>query len=63
MDAFFLTDVVERAYVGVVQSGDRFGFAFEALPGFSLVGQILGKYLDRDRAIEARVIGPVDLAL
>ena len=55
-------DVVERADMGVVQAGDGPGFALEALAAFGVLATIGRQNLDRDGAVEARVVRPVDLA-
>ena len=41
--AVFFTDVVDRADVGMVQSGSRFGFATEPFDGGCVVGQVFGE--------------------
>ena len=52
-------DRVNRDDVGVVQRGDRAGFAREPLP---VLGVVSLEDFERDVPLEARVAGPVDLA-
>ena len=54
--ALELTNVVNRADVGVVERGSRLGFAAEALQSLLIVRQSLGQELEGDEAIEARVL-------
>src|SRR5579863_8089109 len=54
-----MTGVVERADVGMVQAGDGFGFAVEALAQISAIGKMSGQNLDGDDAVEARVAGAI----
>src|SRR5262249_36607602 len=44
------------------QAGDGPGSAFEAVAQARVLGQVLGQDLDRDRAVEARVLRTVHLA-
>ena len=53
--AFVFTDVVNGADVGMVESGDGSGFAFEALR------ELLGGGLDGDVAVQARIVGSIHL--
>lgn len=53
---------VERADVQVCQARDRLRFAVEAGAAVGVSGDAGGKNLDRHGAIEARVVGLVDLA-
>ncbi len=55
-DEVIRPDVVELADVGIVQGGDRPGFAFEPL------GKLRPADLDGDDPIEAGVFGPVHIA-
>src|ERR1041384_2056223 len=55
-------DVVNGDDVGVVQAGCSLSFLNKAAPGFG-IGRICSKeYLDRDDAVQLRVLGLVDLA-
>ena len=54
--------VVERADVGMIQAGDGFCFALEALAQFGAVGEMSRKNFDGDDSIEARIAGFVNLA-
>ena len=54
--------VVKRADVGMVQAGNRFGFAVESLAQLRAAGEMRGQNFDRDDAIEARIAGAVHLA-
>jgi hypothetical protein len=49
-------NIVDLADVGMVQSGDGLGFARKS------IAELVGRRLDRDIAIEARIPGAVDLA-
>src|SRR5438093_9023616 len=55
-------DVEERADVRMGESRDGARFAIEALAELRVGGECLGKYFDRDGAIEARVSAFVHLA-
>src|SRR5262245_25240607 len=46
----------------MVQAGDGPGLTLEALAQVRALGEVIGQYLDCDRAVEARVFGPVHLA-
>ena len=60
--AVLLTDVVQRADVGMGERGDRRRFAFEAGPPPGIVAELPRQHLDGDAAIEPGVPGGVDLA-
>ena len=62
IDIVLMAGVVERADVGMIQAGDGFCFAVEALAQFRAVGEMSGKNLDGDDAVEARIAGLVHLA-
>ena len=55
-------DVVKCADVGVIQAGDRLGFALKPGATVSIRADVRWEHLDRDAAVEARVAGFVDLA-
>ena len=57
-----MAGVVERADVGMIQAGDGFCFALEALAQFSAVCEMRGQNFDGDDSIEARIAGFVHLA-
>ena len=54
--------VVQRADVRMRERGDGLGFSLEPVAELRVVGDPGGEDLDRDRAIEAGVARPVDLA-
>ncbi len=55
-------ELVKRADVRMIELRDRPGLTLEALFSLGAFGEVLGKYLDGDRPVEARVVGFVDLA-
>jgi hypothetical protein len=55
-------DVINRADVGMVQRGDRPGFALKTLACQVGAGEPRRQHLDGDLAVEAGVAGAVDLA-
>src|SRR5439155_24617366 len=57
-----LADVVNRADVGVVESGSGARLPLEALQCGRIAGDILGNYLDGDDSFQARVPSPIDFA-
>ncbi len=57
-----LVDAEDRGHVGMVQRREDLRLALEATEPLVVVGQLLGQHLDRDLAIEAGVLGSVDLA-
>jgi hypothetical protein len=61
IDPVLAADVVERADVRVVQRGDRARLAIEAFPELRVRRQRFREDLDRDRAIEPRIAGAIDL--
>jgi len=50
-----MTNIVQHANVGMIQAGDGFRFAFEALPANRIRRELSGENLDGDIAIKARV--------
>ena len=62
IDIVLVTGVVEGADVRMVQAGDGFRFAVESFAQFRMVGEVVGKNLDGDDSIEARVASFVNLA-
>ena len=61
-EAVLVAHVVERADVGMVQAGDGSRFTLEPLSHFDGLRLLGGKHLHRHRAIEPRVLRPIDLA-
>ncbi len=62
INAVLPADVVQSAYVRMIQAGNNFGFALETLTARSMIGEMRWKNLDGDRAVESRIPRPVDLA-
>src|SRR5262245_44165438 len=60
--AVLLADVVQGADVWMTQAGDRAGFAAEPFVPRGIAGDVGGKDLDGDRAVEARVARAIHLA-
>ena len=54
---------MQHADVRVVQPRNRLGLSLEPLLPVGVVSDVLGKDLDRDRPVEARVAGLIDFAL
>src|SRR5579871_1023576 len=54
--AVILANVVNRAYVGMVETGSGLGLAAEAAERLLVSGDVLGKELERDEAAEAGVL-------
>src|SRR6266478_1902008 len=57
--AVLLADVMERADVGMIQAGDGFRFALEALFANGIGGKLRGKNLDSDSAFQPRIPRPI----
>jgi len=55
-------DVVKRADVRVLERGNGFGFALHALFQFRVGGKMRRQNLDRDRAVEAGILGTIHLS-
>jgi hypothetical protein len=60
--AFVLSDVVNRADVGVIQSRGGAGFPLETLQGLAIGGKLVGEEFQSDGAAQARIFGLVDFA-
>ena len=60
--AVLVADVVERADVGMRERRDRLRLALEPLPHVLVRREVRRQDLDRDRALEPRVLRPVDLS-
>ena len=58
--AFF--NVVNRADVGVIQSGSGLGFASKAFQRLVVFRKFLGQELERDKPMELGVLGLIDHA-
>ena len=53
-------DLVDRADVGVIETGQRLGFALQAPGGVGVTGQLLGQELQGHRPREPQVLAVVD---
>jgi len=62
IDAVFAPNVVKRADVRVVQRRNRARFAFETLAELGVVGEMSAENFESDDAIEAGVLGFINLA-
>ena len=62
IDSILVADIMENADIGMIQAGYGFGFAFEALSGLGVRGQVVGQDLDCDLAVEAGVAGTVNFS-
>ncbi len=62
MDAVLLSDVVQGADVGVVETGDGSCFSLKAFPQFGSLLEMLGKDLEGDLSVQAAVFGEIDFA-
>jgi hypothetical protein len=60
--AVVTADVIEGVNVRMRQRSDGFGFPVEAVAELRISGERRRKDLDRDRPIDPRVLGFVDLA-
>jgi hypothetical protein len=58
--ALLLTDIVNRADVGMVQGGGGLRFALESRESLRIARDILRQKFQRDEALEARVFGLVN---
>ena len=55
-----LLDLVDRAYVGMVEPGSGLSLREEPVLGTLVASEFGGEELERDRALEPGVLGPVD---
>src|SRR5208282_3571289 len=55
-------DVVERADIGVGESGDNTRFLFQPLAKLHILGKAFGQNLDSDNAAQAAVTSAVNFA-
>jgi len=62
IDSVLMTDVVERADVGVVERRDRLRLALEAVAELRVLRELGGKDFDRDAAIESGITRAIHLA-
>ena len=60
-DPAFVTHVVQRTDMGMIQARDRARFSLETFFERGAIRQMARKHFDGDRAIEPRVFGLVDL--
>ena len=58
--AVLLADVVNRADVGMIQRGSGLRFALKAGERLRVAGNLVGQELERDEAVQARVLGFVN---
>ena len=61
VSAFLLPNVMESAYVRVVQAGNRSGLALEPLMPLGVVRKMRRKDFDGNGTVESGVFGLVDL--
>ena len=59
-DAVLAAEVEDLEDVRMLQPRDRAGFLLEALSVVGVVGEEVGQHLDRDVAVQRRVVGAVD---
>ncbi len=62
IDAVLVSDIVQSADVGVLQSGNGLGLALEALLEGGVGREVRGQDLDGDAAVEAGVAATIDLS-
>ena len=62
VNAVLTADVVQRADVRMIQAGDGFGLALEALTACHIVGEMRGKNLDGDRTLQSHITRLINLA-
>jgi len=58
--AFFFADVVNRADVGMVQRGCRFGFTAKSLQRLTIMGQVFRQELECHETVKPCVLGLID---
>src|ERR1700680_4161875 len=56
-----MANVVEGADVGMIQAGNRFGFALETLAQFSTIGKMRWQNFDGDDSVQTGIFGAVHL--
>ncbi len=57
---FILTDVVDRADVGMIECGGSLGFAAKTFQGLAVLRYAFRQEFQSNKAVEARVLGLVD---
>ena len=57
-----MVDVAANADVGMIQAGDRFCFALEALAQLGTIRKMRRQHFDSNNAIEPRVVCLIDFA-
>ena len=62
VDVALRTDVIEHTDIGMLQSGNGFGFALKAGAQFRIRAEMGRKNFDGDRAFEAGIAGAIHLA-
>ena len=62
IEASFVTDVVQRANVRMVERRDRARLAIEPIAQLRIGGELRGQHFDRDGAIEPRIARAIHLA-
>jgi len=62
INSVLMSSVVERANVRMIQTGDRFCFALEALAQFGPVGEMGGENFDGNNSIKPGVTSTVNLS-
>ena len=62
IDPVLMANIVQRADMGMAQAGDGLGLTVEPFAQLRITGEVLGQNLDGDVAIEARILGAIDLA-
>ncbi len=60
-DQIVVPDIMQRADVGMIQCGHRARLAPEAFPRMRIIIDVRRQYLDRDGALQPRVVSFVDL--
>src|SRR5690242_5602094 len=58
--AIFLSDVMNRADVGVIQSGSSLSLALESGKGLRIAGNIIGQEFEGDEAVQASVFNLIN---
>ncbi len=62
VDSILLADVVQDTDVGMVETGDRSGFALKSFSQLRLVSKMRGQDLDGNSAVQASITGLVDFS-
>ena len=56
----FFADLIDGAYIGMIESRGCLGFSPEASQGLRVMGDIIGKKLESDEAVERQVLRLID---